>query len=123
MPNTSKNNRENRNSRYRNGTRSKSGSGGGAGKPGGFGTGGKNRQRLFSEVSEDHCDVCLNRMQFYAVGRCNHPVCSECSTRMRVLCDQKECPMCRQDMPKVFKDVFKIPQSRSAAKIMDYPSF
>ena len=62
------------------------------------------RQRLISEVSEcgeDHCPVCLNRCRIFAVGLCNHHVCSECSTRMRVLCGQNECPICRQDMPKV----------------------
>ncbi|KAK2585767.1 hypothetical protein KPH14_010376 [Odynerus spinipes] len=32
---------------------------------------------------------------------CEHPVCYECSTRMRVLCRQNECPICRQDLPKV----------------------
>ena len=28
-------------------------------------------------------------------------VCGECSTRMRVLCSQNECPICRQDIQKV----------------------
>lgn len=32
---------------------------------------------------------------------CNHPVCYECSARMRCLCLQNECPICRQDLPKV----------------------
>ena len=59
------------------------------------------RDRVYSECSDDHCAVCLNRMTIYAVGMCNHPVCSECSTRMRILCAQNECPICRQDMPKV----------------------
>ena len=59
------------------------------------------RDRVYSECSDEHCPVCLNRMQIYAVGMCNHPVCSECSTRMRILCAQNECPICRQDMPKV----------------------
>ena len=59
------------------------------------------RRRVYSERSDEHCAICLNRMQIYAVGRCNHPVCSECSTRMRILCAQNECPICRQDMPKV----------------------
>ena len=59
------------------------------------------RDRVYSECSDEHCPVCLNRMQIYAVGICNHPVCSECSTRMRILCAQNECPICRQDMPKV----------------------
>ena len=31
------------------------------------------RQRLYSECSEDHCAVCLNRLVIFAVGRCNHP--------------------------------------------------
>ena len=59
------------------------------------------RDRVYSECSDEHCPVCLNRMNIYAVGMCNHPVCSECSTRMRILCAQNECPICRQDMPKV----------------------
>ena len=59
------------------------------------------RDRVYSECTDEHCPVCLNRMQIYAVGMCNHPVCSECSTRMRILCGQNECPICRQDMPKV----------------------
>jgi len=59
------------------------------------------RKRLYSETTEDHCVVCLNRAHIFAVGRCNHTICNECSTRLRILCDQKECPICRQDMPKV----------------------
>ena len=39
------------------------------------------RKRLYSECSEDHCVVCLNRAEIFAVGRCNHTVCNECSTR------------------------------------------
>lgn len=61
------------------------------------------RTRLVSECGEDGCPVCLGNMaiKHFAVGICNHPVCAECSTRMRVLCVQNECPICRQDMPKV----------------------
>lgn len=59
------------------------------------------RQRLYSECTEDHCDICRNRIRIFAVGICNHPVCGECSTRMRVLCEQTECPICRQDLQKV----------------------
>ncbi len=60
---------------------------------------------MLSECGEDHCPVCLSRMSIFAVGLCNHHVCAECSTRMRVLCEQNECPICRQDMPKVFFSV------------------
>ncbi|XP_011881652.1 PREDICTED: zinc finger protein 598 [Vollenhovia emeryi] len=47
------------------------------------------------------CVVCYKNVDIYSVGMCEHPVCYECSTRMRVLCRQNECPICRQDLPKV----------------------
>ena len=59
------------------------------------------RQRLFSEASEDQCSVCWNDIKIFALGHCNHPVCHVCSTRMRVLCSQKDCAICRQDLSKV----------------------
>ncbi|KAJ8977097.1 hypothetical protein NQ317_003651 [Molorchus minor] len=51
--------------------------------------------------NENLCVVCFKDVEFYSVGVCDHPVCFECSTRMRVLCRQNECPICRQDLPKV----------------------
>ncbi|XP_046413290.1 E3 ubiquitin-protein ligase ZNF598 [Neodiprion fabricii] len=57
--------------------------------------------------SEDHndtdnaCVVCFKNVEIYSIGMCEHPVCHDCSTRMRVLCCQNECPICRQDLPKV----------------------
>jgi len=62
------------------------------------------RERLMSECSnpgDDACQVCMNKMEVYSVGECNHPVCHICSTRMRVLCQRNECAICRQDLPKV----------------------
>jgi len=60
------------------------------------------RQRLFSEAEEDDlCSVCWNDMKVYAVGLCDHPICSTCSVRSRVLCDTKDCAICRQDMPQI----------------------
>ncbi|KAI1293597.1 putative E3 ubiquitin-protein ligase [Halotydeus destructor] len=70
--------------------------------------------RVESEVSLNdtggsgwHCVVCCqkvpgpSRRELYAIGHCDHVVCYECSTKMRVLCQQNECPICRQDIPKV----------------------
>jgi len=62
------------------------------------------RDRVVSECSnpgEDACQVCMNKMEVFSVGECNHPVCHICSTRMRVLCQRNECAICRQDLPKV----------------------
>ncbi|XP_039290343.1 E3 ubiquitin-protein ligase ZNF598 [Nilaparvata lugens] len=53
------------------------------------------------ENSENTCVVCFRTVEIFSIGECDHPVCYECSTRMRVLCTQTECPICRQEMPKV----------------------
>lgn len=69
-------------------------------------------ERRESESSTDGsgawtCVVCCqkvpgpNREPYYALGPCDHVVCYQCSTKMRVLCQQNECPICRQDIPKV----------------------
>ncbi|XP_013169377.1 PREDICTED: zinc finger protein 598 [Papilio xuthus] len=47
------------------------------------------------------CVVCFKNVFYYSIGECDHPVCFECSTRMRVLCLQNECPICRQDLSRV----------------------
>jgi len=54
-----------------------------------------------SEGDEDRCLVCLNKMEVFSVGECNHPICHICTTRMRVLCQRNECAICRRDLPKV----------------------
>lgn len=47
------------------------------------------------------CVVCFKPIQFYAIGECDHLCCFECSTRIRVLCRQNDCPICRRDLAKV----------------------
>jgi hypothetical protein len=59
------------------------------------------RMRQVSECGDDHCPVCLSLTTYFAVGRCQHHICHECSTRLRILCNQHECPICRQENPKV----------------------
>lgn len=57
--------------------------------------------KTLDDNQENTCVVCFKGVEIYSIGQCDHPVCYECSTRMRVLCRQNECPICRQDMPKV----------------------
>lgn len=57
--------------------------------------------RSTSEISDNTCVVCFKVVDIFSIGECDHPVCYECSTRMRVLCKQNECPICRTDMSKV----------------------
>lgn len=52
-------------------------------------------------MTDNNCVVCFKNVRIYSVGECEHPVCYECSTRMRVLCRQNECPMCRHEMGMV----------------------
>ncbi|XP_045772069.1 E3 ubiquitin-protein ligase ZNF598 [Maniola jurtina] len=54
-----------------------------------------------SQVNDNTCVVCFKTVVYYSIGECDHPVCFECSTRMRVLCQQNECPICRQDLARV----------------------
>ncbi|XP_074649523.1 E3 ubiquitin-protein ligase ZNF598-like [Tubulanus polymorphus] len=58
--------------------------------------------RKISENAEDICAVCRESILIFAVGQCDHVVCMKCSTRMRALCNQMYCPICRADLPEVW---------------------
>ena len=47
------------------------------------------------------CVVCCDESQTWAVGACEHATCLLCTVRLRVLCEQKECPVCREKVDKV----------------------
>ena len=47
------------------------------------------------------CPVCQEEIKIYALGKCDHPVCFKCSIRMRLLCEQFHCPICRSDIRQV----------------------
>ena len=54
--------------------------------------------------SANLCVVCCEEYEFYAIGSCDHVVCHRCSVRMRVLGEEKYCPVCRTDLDKVCID-------------------
>nr|XP_002131152.1 E3 ubiquitin-protein ligase ZNF598 [Ciona intestinalis] len=47
------------------------------------------------------CVVCAHPIDVYAVGHCDHVICFKCSTKMRLLCKEKYCPVCRKELKKV----------------------
>lgn len=53
------------------------------------------------------CDICAQdipgpeRQNIFAFGRCDHHVCYVCSARLRAICDQFECPICREKLDNV----------------------
>ncbi|XP_056409089.1 E3 ubiquitin-protein ligase ZNF598-like [Hyla sarda] len=50
---------------------------------------------------EGSCVLCCQEFDVFALGKCDHPVCYRCSTKMRVLCEQKYCAVCREELDKV----------------------
>lgn len=48
------------------------------------------------------CELCYHDTKDWAVGQCDHPTCIRCSTKLRLLCGQKECPICRLPLKKVW---------------------
>nr|AAN71369.1 RE33889p [Drosophila melanogaster] len=58
---------------------------------------------------DNACVVCFKNVEIFSIGDCDHPVCYECSTRMRVLCQQNECPICRHVLSKVLFTLDKLP--------------
>ncbi|XP_077396009.1 E3 ubiquitin-protein ligase ZNF598 [Festucalex cinctus] len=51
--------------------------------------------------TEKHCVLCCQDIDIFAFGKCDHPVCFRCSTKMRVLCEQRYCAVCREELDKV----------------------
>ncbi|XP_040047809.2 E3 ubiquitin-protein ligase ZNF598 isoform X2 [Gasterosteus aculeatus] len=69
--------------------------------------------------TEKHCVLCVQEVDIFALGKCDHPVCYRCSTKMRVLCDQKYCAVCREELDKV---VFvKNPEAFSSLPFQQFP--
>ncbi|MEE6497953.1 hypothetical protein FKM82_002941 [Ascaphus truei] len=50
---------------------------------------------------ERNCVLCCQELEVFAVGKCDHPICFRCSTKMRVLCEQRYCAVCREELDKV----------------------
>ena len=76
------------------------------------------------------CVLCFNDIDVYAVGECEHPLCHKCFVRLRVLCDDDQCPVCRNPLPKVRTytctprglDVgWKYHSSRNPSSLVVYP--
>ncbi|GMF57484.1 unnamed protein product [Phytophthora fragariaefolia] len=54
------------------------------------------------EEELEFCLLCADPIRFYAVGECNHlGICSRCSMRMRLIMDDRNCPMCKQPLERV----------------------
>nr|SVE73398.1 EOG090X01BP [Daphnia atkinsoni] len=61
----------------------------------------KKREKTSDSSENTCCPVCFKDVEIFSIGICDHPICHECSTRMRVLCKEDACPICRQELTKV----------------------
>ena len=55
---------------------------------------------------EDHfddkiCMLCCEEIDIVAKGQCNHVICYKCSSRMRAICGESYCVVCRHELKKV----------------------
>ena len=60
------------------------------------------------QVEDNVCPVCHNNFEIFAVGACNHFVCYVCCVRMKFLCEQTDCPICRKDLKQVGYQISKL---------------
>ncbi|XP_037958844.1 uncharacterized protein LOC119688236 [Teleopsis dalmanni] len=67
------------------------------------------KQKSNTELCVDVCCVCCKKITIFAIGSCDHPICFECSTRLRVVCKERTCPVCRCDLLKVIFTKSKLP--------------
>ncbi len=54
-----------------------------------------------SAAEEETCPVCCEALQLTAAGACSHRVCHRCALRLRVLCQDSSCPVCRAALDRV----------------------
>ena len=68
------------------------------------------------ELIELSCPICTESVSYFAVGRCNHHVCSLCAVRMRVKSKDTHCAICKENL-----DVMVIYQAHSATHSASTP--
>lgn len=57
---------------------------------------------------DDSCAVCAETLEWVAYGACGHKdVCSTCVARLRFICDDRRCCICKTEADVVF--VTKVP--------------
>ncbi|XP_029432456.1 E3 ubiquitin-protein ligase ZNF598 [Rhinatrema bivittatum] len=56
---------------------------------------------MAGQAPERSCVLCCQELRVFALGKCEHPICYRCSTKMRVLCEQRYCAVCREELDKV----------------------
>lgn len=68
---------------------------------------------------DDSCAVCADNLEWVAYGSCGHrEVCSTCVARLRFICDDRRCCICKSDCHVVF--VTKVCINYVCMYVLDY---
>ena len=79
-----------------------------------------NRRKLLSissSTSAATCICCLHELYTFVYYSCSHFVCLNCAIKMRFLLQKTDCPVCRQESPKVLCTKNQIDQKEFDALI------
>ena len=87
----------------------------------------RSRTKLLSTCSSNgggavNCICCLHELQTYVYYSCLHFVCLKCAIKMRVICQKTDCPICRQESPRVLCTKKLVESSSLDALINKYAS-
>ena len=66
-----------------------------------------NNQGLKEEDEDplgNSCVLCCEDIEIFAKGSCDHVICYKCCSRMRVLCQENYCAVCRLELNQVTKN-------------------
>ena len=59
-------------------------------------------EQEIAEADKDACILCFNEINHFAMGSCGHKeVCAQCSLRIRLILDDKTCPLCKQTLDEI----------------------
>ncbi|KAJ1723382.1 hypothetical protein LPJ53_002286 [Coemansia erecta] len=50
---------------------------------------------------KDVCFICADRVDYFAVGECDHRTCYRCNLRLRALFKSKACPYCKTELETI----------------------
>jgi transcription elongation factor Elf1 len=73
-------------------------------------------------ASELTCTICTDSSPYFAVGKCNHHICSMCAVRMRLKSKDKHCAICKEELRVMI--VFRVNvKANSTAALPAFSSF
>lgn len=63
----------------------------------------KEAPEIDDHLNDKICVLCCEEIYLFAKGSCDHVVCYKCSSRMRALCEETYCAVCRHELKKVME--------------------